>query len=263
MPSANDPIRVVVATDSVLVGEGLSAVFVGVDDVDVVGHARDHYALLRLVDELGPDIVIYGVRTATTTTTTTAATVAVARHLRFEHPSMGFVVISDGAEHLALALLGGGASRVGYLLDDCHLGVDAVLACLRLLRQGQSVLDASIVDTLVASVDGAREDGLTDREGRVWELMADGLSNGAIAATMILSAKVVERAITAVFLKLGPVDRPLVDCRVSAMRAYLRANGGALVPTRRSGWACSVVGSPAPCGAPQLPCSNDSRSPGQ
>ncbi len=114
MTNHPDPIRVVLATDSFLLGDGLASILAGVDDIDIVGRARDHYHLLRLVDELHPDAIVYGIRTSVIST---MPTISVARHLRGEYPDMGFVVISDRANGFATELLRGGASRVAYLLD--------------------------------------------------------------------------------------------------------------------------------------------------
>jgi DNA-binding NarL/FixJ family response regulator len=100
---------VVLATDSFLLGDGLESMLADVPEVAVVGRARDHYHLLRLVDELHPDAVIYGIRTSVITT---MPTISVARHLRLEYPAMGFVIISDRANGFATELLRGGAARV-------------------------------------------------------------------------------------------------------------------------------------------------------
>ncbi len=97
IPSGN-AIKVVLATDSFLLGDGLAAILKTVPDVTIVGRAKDHLRLARVVDQLRPDAVIYGIRTAVSTT---MANIAVARHLRAQYPEMGFVVISDRANGFA------------------------------------------------------------------------------------------------------------------------------------------------------------------
>jgi DNA-binding NarL/FixJ family response regulator len=212
-------IRVVLATDSFLLGDGLASILGDVPDIDVVGRARDHYHLLRLVAEVLPDAIIYGIRTSAIST---MPTISVARHLRSEYPEMGFVVISDQANGFATELLRGGASRVAYLLDHQLPGIDAVLVALRAVQFGESVLDPSIVDSLVDRAEGKRTNELTPREVEVLEHMSHGLSNRGIATELSLSVKAIEKGITAIFYKLGPFDPELVDRRVSACLSYLR-----------------------------------------
>lgn len=232
MTNHPDPIRVVLATDSFLLGDGLASILAGVDDIDIVGRARDHYHLLRLVDELHPDAIVYGIRTSVIST---MPTISVARHLRGEYPDMGFVVISDRANGFATELLRGGASRVAYLLDHQLPSVDAVLAALRAVQLGESVLDPSIVDSLIDRAEGRPVDELTRRESDVLEQMAHGLSNRAIATELSLSVKAIEKGITSIFLKLGPFDPEQVDRRVSACLCYLRAQADPFGQFRRPG----------------------------
>jgi DNA-binding NarL/FixJ family response regulator len=214
------PIEVVVATDSFLLGDGLASMLADVPEVLVVGRARDHYHLLRLVDELHPDAVIYGIRTSIITT---MATISVARHLRLEYPAMGFVVISDRANGFATELLRGGASRVAYLLDHHLPSIEAVIASLRAVQVGESVLDPTIVDSLVSRKAARAIDQLTPREHDVLEQMASGLSNAGIASELGLSVKSIEKSVTAIFHKLGPFDPKVIDRRVSSCLEYLRA----------------------------------------
>ncbi len=220
MASAGEPIRVVLATDSFLLGDGLEAILAGVEDIEILGRARDHHDLVRMVDEAKPDAVVYGIRTSVIAS---MQIVAVARHLRDAHPDMGFVVIADRANGFAAELLRGGAAGVAYLLDQHLPSVDTVVASLRAVQQGESVLDPSIVEGLVALAEGRPVDELTRRESDVLEQIAQGRSNGAIAAELNVSVKAVEKGITAIFTKLGPFDPQIVDRRVSACLVYLRA----------------------------------------
>jgi len=220
MVDDNRPTRVLLATDSFLLGDGLASILADVPDIDIVGRARDHCHLLRLAGELVPDAVIYGIRTSVVST---MPTISAARHLRRQYPEMGFVVISDRADGFATELLRGGASRVAYLLDHQLPSVDAVLVALRAVRLGESMLDPSIVESLVDHAGGKRADELTRRETEVLEHMSQGLSNRAIASELCVSVKAIEKGITAIFHKLGPFDRELVDRRVSVCLSYLRA----------------------------------------
>lgn len=226
MPPDPGPITVVLATDSYLIGEGLAALLAENDDVKIIGRARHHSELPQLVDELDPEAVIISIRTPVITT---MATIEVARRLRVDHPEMGVVVISDRGNGFALELLRGGASRVAYLLDERLPDIDTVLGALREVRAGQTVLDPSIVDSLVTRRDGVAIDDLNMREIDVLELIAHGLSNKSIATTLNLTVKAVEKYVTAIFRKLDLVDQSLVDRRVTAALTYLHTQTGPLL----------------------------------
>jgi DNA-binding NarL/FixJ family response regulator len=163
--------------------------------------------------------VIYGIRTSVGST---IATIEVARYLRTEYPKMGFVVIAERADGFAIELLRGGASRVAYLLDQDIPGIDTVLVSLRAALMGESVLDPTIVESLLVHSEARPIDRLTRREHDVLEQMASGLSNRAIASVLSLSVKSIEKGVTAIFSKLGPFDPRLTDRRVSACLHYLR-----------------------------------------
>ena len=130
MVPSGSPIQVVLATDSFLLGDGLASMLESDPDVVIVGRAKDHFHLVSLVDDLHPDAVIYGIRTAVVTT---MATISVARHLRTEYPSMGFVVISDRGRTDSPSNFFVGARRESgwYLLDQNLPNIDTVLASLR------------------------------------------------------------------------------------------------------------------------------------
>ncbi len=115
---------------------------------------------------------------------------------------------------------------MAYLLDYELTSVDAVLVALHAVQLGESMLDPSIVDSLIDRAEGAAIDELTCREAEVLEQLSHGLSNRAIASELPLSVKAIEKGITAIFHKLGPFDHELVDRRVSACLSYLRATGG-------------------------------------
>lgn len=220
LPVVQEPITVVVVTDSFLIGDGLAALLDAVTEVEVVGRARNLNELTSLVDDLMPQAVIISVRSQVVTT---MATVAAARRLRTKYPAMGIVVISDRANGFALELLRGGSSGIAFLLDERLPGIGAVLGALRELQMGQSVLDPSIVDSLIRRGNDVGIDDLTPRETDVLEQMAHGLSNRAIADELHISVKSIEKGITAIFLKLGPFDQGGSDRRVSAALVFLRA----------------------------------------
>ncbi len=220
MSNDERPITIVLATDSFLIGDGLACMLAGVEDVEVVGRARDHVALTRLVEELSPEAVVISIRTPVVST---LATISAARRLRDEHPDLGIVVISDRGNGFALELLREGASRMAYLLDERLPGMDAVLGALREVRAGQAVLDPTIVDALVRRRDVMTIGDLTPREIDVLELMARGLSNRGIADELHLSVKGIEKHVTTVFRKLDLPSDGLIDRRVTAALTFLRS----------------------------------------
>lgn len=224
MSNLEGPITVVLATDNFLVGDGLAALLAGRPEVEVVGRANDHDELVGLVEALEPEAVLVTIRTPAVTT---MAIIKTARRLRAEHPDLGIVVISDRGNGFALELLRGGASRVAYLLDEHLAGLDSVIGALREVRDGQTVLDPSVVDSLVERRDGIVIDDLTVRELDVLEQIAHGLSNAAIAAALYVSIKSVEKNVTTIFRKLGLTDPSLVDRRVTAGLIYTRAQTSA------------------------------------
>jgi len=220
MSPERGPISLVLAADSFLLGDGLACMLAQVDDVDIVGRARDHDELVSLVDNLEPEAVLITIRT---NVATTLGTISAARHLRDVHPELGIVVISDRGNGFALELLRGGARRIAYLLDERLPGIDAVLGALRELRTGQSVLDPSIVDALVHRRDVTTIDDLTPREVDVLELIAQGMSNRAVADELHLSVKGIEKHVTTIFRKLTLTEQTLIDRRVTAALTFIRS----------------------------------------
>ncbi len=221
------PIKVVLATDSFLIGDGLASLFADARSVEVVGRARDHDDMLRQVGALSPEAVIISIRTAVITT---MATIGIARRLRVDYPEMGIVVISDRVDGFALELLRGGASRTAYLIDERLPNVDTVLDTLRQVRAGQSVLDPGIVDSLVLRRSNIAIEDLTIREVEVLEQMAHGLSNSAIADALCVSIKAIEKGVTTIYRKLNLTDQNMVDRRVAAAVIFLRTQTTPFVP---------------------------------
>jgi DNA-binding NarL/FixJ family response regulator len=219
MSSEPDPITVVLCSDSFLIGDGLASLLSDVPDVEVVGRAHDLNALPALVADLAPRAVIISIRSQVVTT---SASVSAARHLRDTHPTLCIMVISDRTNDFALEVLRGGSSRIAFLLDDQLPGIEEVLGSLRQLNTGHTILDPSIVDTLIRRGDTVGIEDLTPREVDVLEQMARGLSNRAIADKLHISVKSIEKGITAIFLKLGPFNSVATDRRVSAALAFLR-----------------------------------------
>src|SRR5436190_8579375 len=148
-----------------------------------------------------------------------------AERLRATNPEVGVVVLSQYANPTyALALLEGGSARRAYLLKERVQDVDQLAAAIRIVAEGGSVIDPKVVEALVA--ENARSDDsplneLTPRERDVLREMAEGKNNAAIAETLFLTERSVEKVIHAIFLKLGLTWETAVHKRVKAVILYL------------------------------------------
>ncbi|GAA4407455.1 response regulator transcription factor [Fodinibacter luteus] len=220
------PLRVVFADDNFLMREGMTALLAEVDGIDLVGTATDAATLLALVDELAPDAVLTDIRMPPTHT---KEGIDAARLIRSRHPQVGVVVLSQYVEEdYAFELLADGVAGRGYLLKERVTDLAELGRALREVAGGGSVLDPLVVEALLAR--RAAETpllGLTDREREVLREMATGRNNAAIATTLFMSDRAVEKHIGSVFQKLGLVDEHAVNRRVSAVLAYLEASGSA------------------------------------
>jgi DNA-binding NarL/FixJ family response regulator len=151
-----------------------------------------------------------------------------AKRIRAEHPDVGVVVLSQYVEEdYAFGLLVDGVTGLGYLLKERLSDVDELVRALREVSRGGSVLDAKVVEALVARK-GAGEGplaGLTEREREVLHVMAAGCNNAAIGSTLFMSERAVEKHVGAVFQKLGLVDEHVTNRRVMAVLAYLEVVG--------------------------------------
>ncbi len=217
------PLRVVLADDNYLAREGLSALLAEGEGIEVVDTAVDLDSLLSSVSEHLPDAVLTDIRMPPTLTD---EGIRAARRIRAAHPGIGVVVLSQYVEEdYAFALLAEGASGVGYLLKERVGDLDELARALREVARGGSVLDPLVVEALLARRADGPLLGLTDRERAVLEVMATGRNNAAIAKTLFLSDRAVEKHIGSVFSKLGLVDEREVSRRVMAVLAYLEASG--------------------------------------
>jgi DNA-binding NarL/FixJ family response regulator len=216
-------VRVVFAEDNYLVREGTAALLDSTEGVEVVGIATNLEELLLAVDELGPDAVLTDIRMPPTNST---EGIDAARKIRGEHPEIGVVVLSQFAEEeYAYELLKDGAAGLGYLLKERVADVTELVRALNEVASGGSVLDPKVVEALVAAKDRMAHSPLaqlTDREREVLGHMAQGQNNAAIAKSLFLSERAVEKHINSLFHKLGLSDEPEVHRRVMAVLAFLR-----------------------------------------
>ena len=148
-----------------------------------------------------------------------------AQRIRAEHPAIGVLVLSQYVEpSYAMRLLEEHPERVGYLLKQRVFDVAVLVDALRRITEGETVVDPTIVSRLVGR--RRRHDPLaelTTREREVLGLVAEGLSNGAIASRLFVTERTVEAHVKQVFLKLGLAINPESHRRVLAVLAYLRS----------------------------------------
>src|SRR5436305_10352023 len=170
--------------------------------VDVVGEAEDAEALLRHVRLARPDAAVVDIRMPPTHTD---EGLVAAQRIRTEHPQVGVLVLSQYVEpSYALRLLEEHPERVGYLLKERVFDVAILVDALRRIVEGETVVDPTIVSRLVGR--RRREDplaALTERERQVLGLVAEGLSNKAIAERLFVTERTVEAHVKQIFLKLG------------------------------------------------------------
>jgi DNA-binding NarL/FixJ family response regulator len=215
-------VRVVFAEDNYLVREGTAALLEASNEVELAGTAESLDELLSAVEELRPDVVLTDIRMPPSNTT---EGIDAARRIRADHPEIGVVVLSQFAEEeYAFELLKDGAAGLGYLLKERVSDLEEIVRALNEVAKGGSVLDPKVVEALVAAKDRMAHSplaSLTDREREVLENMAQGKNNAAIAKSMFLTERAVEKHINSLFHKLGLSEEVDVHRRVMAVLAFL------------------------------------------
>jgi DNA-binding NarL/FixJ family response regulator len=215
-------IRIVLAEDSYLVREGVRRLLETQPDLEVAAVCEDLDSLLTAVATERPDVVVTDIRMPPSGQD---EGIRAARELRETSPGVGVVVLSQHADPgYALALLESGADGRAYLLKERIDELEQLVAAIRIVADGGSVVDSKVVESLVAARTGADPsplDELTPRELDVLREMAEGRNNAAIAASLVLSERSVEKVIHSIFLKLGLGWESAVHKRVKAVLLYL------------------------------------------
>src|SRR5829696_7774126 len=197
----SDPIRVVIADDSVLLREGLVRLLED-SGFEVVGQAGDAEDLLRKVGAHKPDVAVVDVRMPPTHTD---EGLRAAHAIRKDHPATGVLVLTQYVEEAyALELLSQSTESTGYLLKDRVADVDSFTDAVRRVASGGSALDPEVV-------------------AEVLGLMAEGRSNAAIAEALVVTERAVEKHVTSIFSNLDLSPTVEDHRRVLAVLAYLRA----------------------------------------
>ncbi len=212
------PLRVLVADDSVLLREGLVRVLVEAG-LEVVGAFPNADLLLERLVDLAPDLVVLDVRMPPTFRDEGVRAAIRARQLL---PGVGILLLSQYVEvAYAQDLLSSGTGGIGYLLKDRVASLDELKDAIERIASGGTVLDPEVVAQLI----GRRHDPLerlTPRESEVITLMAEGRTNAAIAAQLVIGTGAVEKNVTSIFQKLGLDDSGSDHRRVLAVLAWLQ-----------------------------------------
>ncbi len=217
-----EAVRVVLAEDNALLRQGVEQLIDRQEGIELVGTATDLPGLLALVEAEEPNVVVTDIRMPPTGTD---EGIQAATHLRDHRPEIGVVVLSQYANpEYALALLADGSAGRGYLLKESIAGVDELVRAIRTVAEGGSMVDSAVVDSLVGASAPRRPsdlDRLTARETETLAEMAQGKNNAAIAASLFLSERAVEKHTNAIFSKLGLTEEEDVNRRVKAVLIYL------------------------------------------
>ncbi|SDI99124.1 DNA-binding response regulator, NarL/FixJ family, contains REC and HTH domains [Actinokineospora alba] len=210
--------RVVIAEDSVLLRVGVTRLLAD-EGIETVAAVEDGDSLLTAVTEHRPDLAIVDVRMPPSFTD---EGLRAALRARVELPGLPVLVLSQYVEErYAVELLAGGAGGVGYLLKERVADVAEFVDAVRRVANGGTCIDQEVIAQLMARGRRNPIDLLTPREREVLGLMAQGLSNVAIAKTLTVSDGAVEKHVGNIFSKLGLEPSSVEHRRVRAVLTFL------------------------------------------
>ena len=214
-------IRVILAEDNYLAREGIVRVLESIEDLDLVAAYGDLDTVRAAVERDRPDVVVTDIRMPPSHTD---EGIRLADELRTTRPEIGVVVLSQHESPLyALALFDRGADRRAYLLKERVRDQSELGRAVREVASGGSVVDPRIVEGLLSAHTRTHTplEELTPRELEILALIAEGRSNTAIAETLVVTKRAVERHINAIFRKLELEESEDVSRRVTAALLYL------------------------------------------
>ena len=216
------PLRVAFADDSYLVREAISHLLATDPRIDLVAVCDNGDALRAAIAEGEPDVVVTDIRMPPSGDD---EGIRVATMLRDTQPSVGVVVVSQYADpRYGLALLEEGSDGRAYLLKERLNDREHLISAIQAVADGGSVIDAKVVEALIAAHVHEERSALADltqRELEILSLIAQGQSNQAIAESLVLTKRAVEKHINAIFVKLGLSQNEEVSRRVKAALIYL------------------------------------------
>jgi DNA-binding NarL/FixJ family response regulator len=215
-------IKVVLADDSLIVREGIHQLLEQEDGIEVVALCGDLDEVSEAVHAFQPDVVVTDIRMPPSNTN---EGIRLAKDLRASSPTIGVVVLSQFSEpEYVLSLLDSGSDRRAYLLKERVRARAELRSAIEVVADGGSVIDPKIVEVLVTAKAQAKASPLaelTPREREVLAEIAQGKSNTAIAESLVLTKRAVEKHINSIFLKLGLAGAEDVSKRVTAALLFL------------------------------------------
>lgn len=219
-------IKLVLAEDNLLVREGIVRLLDAHPDIQLVATCADFDSLVEAVEKDPPEVVLTDIRMPPTDSD---EGIKAAARFRDTAPGVGVVVLSqhDEAEY-ALALLERGSEGRAYLLKERVSAPGELVGAIRAVASGGSVIDPKVVEGLVSARSRAAESplgALTPREKEVLSEMAQGKTNAAIAQTLFLTERAVEKHINSIFSKLQLTGDKDSHRRVKAVLLFLSAQG--------------------------------------
>ncbi len=221
-----EPIHVVVAEDSYVIREFLTATLSAAAEVELVAVCTNGKELQTAIATWDPDVVLTDIRMPPSGGD---EGVRIAASLRDTHPDVGVVVLSQYAEPAyAIRLLEHGTGGRAYLLKERIRNKEQLLDAIKAVARGGSVIDPTIVDILIESRSRAAKSQLSQLTARERELLAEiasGKSNSAIAESLVLTKRAVEKHVNSIFSKLNLPETQDVSRRVKATLIFLSEDG--------------------------------------
>ncbi len=219
-------IRVALADDSYVIREALKTMLAEDPDIELVRVCSDGNELRSAIEHDRPDVVIVDVRMPPSGTD---EGIRLARRLRESDPGIGVVVLSQHVEPAyAVDLMADGTSGRAYLLKERIRERAELVRAVQAVAEGGSAIDPLVVEALIAGRSRAKQSALADLTPREVEILAEiaqGRSNAAIAESLVLSKRAVEKHVNSIFAKLPLSEPHRASRRVEAALAYLAADG--------------------------------------
>jgi DNA-binding NarL/FixJ family response regulator len=219
---ANGAKGVVVADDALLIREAVARIVERAPSLQLLASCADGDELLAAIEYSDPDVVVTDIRMPPSGTD---EGIAIAHRLRETHPAIGVVVLSQFADPaFVLALFEAGSARRAYLLKERINDPQQLLEAIDAVAAGGSIVDPAVVELLVASHTPRPQaplGDLTPRELEVLAQVAQGRSNAAIAESLVVTKRAVEKHINAIFSKLDLAHVDGISQRVAAALLFL------------------------------------------
>jgi DNA-binding NarL/FixJ family response regulator len=216
-------VRVLIAEDNALLRQGLERLLEAQEGLQLVATAASLPELLNAAAQHRPDVVVTDIRMPPTNSD---EGIVAASTLAEQQPELGVVLLSQHVEvDYAVRFLEKGSARRAYLLKERVGDAGELAAAIRTVAAGGSVIDPLVVEHLVAGRSARPDsplDRLSPREREVLAEMAQGKNNAAIAATLVLTERAVEKHTNAIFGKLGFAEEPELNRRVAAVLLFLQ-----------------------------------------